>query len=257
MQGLNAFYIAGHLAFAALSFGRAMVRTQMLVPTIFFLGAGFVWVSATLALPTAADVRRVSRLEYENITDPLSGTFNRRHMQRQFDQEFARAKRLGHAPTILILDLDHFRQVNDPHGHQVGDLVLRRLGQLTQNTVRDTKSVSRFGGEEFLVILPVRSGSGVTVLAKPVRSMVAAKDFRLCGNQHLRVTVSTGVASVEASTDSVAGLIQRADEAIYRAKRDGRNRVAVASKPAPRAPNRAVSSVARSRLHARRWRWPW
>ena len=129
-------------------------------------------------------------------------------MQRQLDQACARAKRYGHALTILV-------------------------------------------------ILPVRSGSGVTVLAEPVRSMVAAKGFRLCGNQHLRVTVSTGVASVEASTDRVAGLIQRADEAIYRAKRDGRNRVAVASKPAPRAPHRAVSSVARSRLHARRWRWPW
>ena len=225
LGALIGVFILGYLGFAALNWGRPADGAQMIVPAIFYLGACFVWVNASLALQTAADVRRVSRLEYENITDPLTGTFNRRQMQRQFEQEFSRARRYGQPLTILLLDIDHFKRVNNQHGLQVGDLVLRRLGQLTQNAVREADSVSRYGGEEFLVISPSTAAAGMLTLAERIPALVAAEEFRLGGDEHLKVTVSIGAAGFDASLDSVDALVKLADEALYRAKHEGRNRV--------------------------------
>ena len=225
LGALVGVFIVGYLGFAVLNWGQPADSAQMIVPTIFFLGACFVWVSSSLVLQTAADVRRVSRLEYENITGPLTGTFNRRHMQRQLEQEFTRARRYGQPLTILLLDIDYFKRINDQHGHQVGDLVLRRLGQLTQNAVRESDSVSRYGGEEFLVISPSTAATGMLTLAERIRALVEAEEFTLGGDKHLKVTVSIGAASFDTTADSVDALVKLADEALYRAKHAGRNRV--------------------------------
>jgi len=124
---------------------------DLIVPSVFFFGAGFVWLTATLSLHTAIDIRRVTVLEHENITDPLIGIYNRRYLDRRLQEEFIRARRYSLPLSVLLLDIDHFKRVNDAYGHQVGDLVLSYLGKLLLSAIRATDIIARYGGEEILI----------------------------------------------------------------------------------------------------------
>jgi len=161
-------------------------------------------------------------LKEVSITDELTGLRNRRYLMQRFIEEFERATRLGTPLGFLMLDLDHFKGVNDSCGHPFGDLVLKNVARAIADTLREYDLAGRYGGEEFAVIAAETSGQDVTALAERIRETIAAlsiSDADIC----TRVTVSLGVAVLDAN-DTPETLIKRADDALYRAKREGRNR---------------------------------
>jgi diguanylate cyclase (GGDEF)-like protein len=161
------------------------------------------------------------------VTDPLTGLHNRRHLYRQLEREFARARRYGHPLACLMLDIDHFKQVNDTYGHQVGDRVLVLVGEVLRGSVRTTDFAGRFGGEEFMVLAPETPRDGMALLAERIRQGVPARTGTV-GAETPRVTISLGVATTEVATGATADdLVRCADEALYQAKRAGRDRVVV------------------------------
>ena len=158
--------------------------------------------------------------------DPLTKLMNRRVLDARLDQEFARAARYRHPLGCMMLDVDHFKKVNDTHGHLVGDRVLAQVGALITATIRKTDVAARYGGEEFVVVVPESSRTGALVLAERLRHAVASGGRD--SSDLPRVTVSVGIATTELGVASAQDLLRRADEALYEAKEAGRNRIVVA-----------------------------
>ena len=168
-------------------------------------------------------IRAQKALEEAAMTDPLTGVLNRRGMMTHLQHQVARNKR-NHVPfTILMVDLDHFKSVNDAHGHETGDLVLRKTATRLTSSIRGQDIVSRWGGEEFLILLPETAAEGGSIVAEKIRQRIADEPF-LWDGKTLSLTVSIGVAAFEKST-SIDECIRRADVSLYNAKRAGRNRV--------------------------------
>lgn len=166
-----------------------------------------------------------ARLERLAQTDPLTQLLNRRAFTERLQQEMERALRYDASLALLLVDLDHFKAVNDTHGHLVGDDALRDLARLLLETVRTADVVARYGGEEFLVLLPETDDAGAEGFAERIRQAVEAHRFD-SGGATLRLTASLGVALFPAPRVHTAeDLFVRADAALYRAKADGRNRV--------------------------------
>jgi two-component system cell cycle response regulator len=159
--------------------------------------------------------------------DPLTQLMNRRVLEERLDQEFARAIRHRHPLACLMLDIDHFKDVNDTHGHLVGDRVLARVGAGIAATIRKTDLAGRYGGEEFLVLVPETPAAGAQTLGERLRRAVAAGAPQ--GSELPAVTASIGIATTELGLPSVWDLVRRADEALYEAKEGGRDRVVVAT----------------------------
>ncbi len=171
-----------------------------------------------------------ARLEVLALTDPLTHTHNRRALIERLTEELERARRYSLALALLIVDLDHFKTVNDSYGHLVGDEVLRGVARMLQREARAVDVVARYGGEEFIVILPETTAEGAVALAERIRERIANTP-PVPGGEYgwLRVTVSIGVATVPSShANSPEELIALADAALYRAKAEGRNRVCAA-----------------------------
>ncbi|MDO9082058.1 MAG: diguanylate cyclase [Humidesulfovibrio sp.] len=156
-------------------------------------------------------------------TERLTGLANRRRLEESLQTEVLRARRYGKFFSIILLDIDHFKSINDRYGHQAGDNVLIAIAGVLTRTARETDVVGRFGGEEFLLVCPETEIQVVAALAERLRLEFASTDFPLVG----QVTSSFGVAAFSQG-DSVKSLVQRADEALYRAKNNGRNCVEVA-----------------------------
>ncbi|GAC1342518.1 MAG: GGDEF domain-containing protein [Acetobacteraceae bacterium] len=181
----------------------------------------------------AAATARVSRLrdslaevKREATTDTLTGLCNRKAFDARLRRALTTAKADGVPMSLLLLDVDHFKRVNDTHGHQVGDLVLRLIGRLLSESVKGRDTAARYGGEEFAIILAgADRRAGVTV-GEQIRIALEAKSLapKASGPGPRSVTVSIGVAQLRPD-DSGSALMTRADEALYRAKREGRNRV--------------------------------
>jgi diguanylate cyclase (GGDEF)-like protein len=172
---------------------------------------------------------RISRLQESlrraALTDGLTGLSNHVEFRELLKREFARTQRYGGVVSLLMMDLDHFKAVNDTFGHETGNLVLQTAARLLRGLVRDTDIVARYGGEEFAVICPETTLDDAAVLAERIRETVA-RELRVPGCADLTVTVSIGVAaSNEPTIHSVADLINRADNALYLGKRAGRNQV--------------------------------
>jgi two-component system cell cycle response regulator len=158
------------------------------------------------------------------ITDPLTGLHNRRFFMKRAQEEIKRALRHGRCFGLLMLDVDHFKRINDTFGHQVGDDVLVAVAGCLKKTLRESDLLARFGGEEFIIGLPETGREGSDTLADRLRQVVGGHAMP---GLDRAVTVSVGVAYVpSAGVESVDQLISRADAALYRAKREGRNRVA-------------------------------
>ncbi|TIM66541.1 MAG: PleD family two-component system response regulator, partial [Mesorhizobium sp.] len=160
------------------------------------------------------------------VTDPLTGLHNRRyldsHLQTLFDRAVARRRPL----SVMITDLDRFKTVNDTHGHDGGDEVLREFARRLRKNVRGIDLACRFGGEEFVVVMPDTDGAVAEKVAERIRAEIAQMPFAVGQDgKTIEVTVSVGVSSVLKGVDSVAGLMKRADLALYEAKSAGRNRV--------------------------------
>lgn len=169
------------------------------------------------------EVRIMSR------TDPLTGLFNRRSIITQLKREQDRSVQQGLPMAVVMLDLDHFKQINDTWGHEAGDYVLIAAADVLQKTVRQNDRVGRYGGEEFLLVLPGADGEGARRLAERCRHQVEALEVLLNDGRRVRVSASMGLYCNEhdrdASTDT---MLRRADKALYAAKQTGRNRVVVA-----------------------------
>jgi diguanylate cyclase len=201
------------------------VRVQTLVIDDWYLVAfeevtGYTDAPPTMELQALRD--RVRELERESATDHLTGAWNRSHLDRTIQAELARAVRYQQPLTLLLIDVDHFKHINDTHGHAAGDRVLQELVQRIRKGVRASDVVFRWGGEEFVVLA---TGTGYRAgerLADKLRLAVSAKGFAEVG----AVTVSLGVAELDAHEDPPAWFL-RLDQMLYKAKEDGRNRVVV------------------------------
>jgi diguanylate cyclase (GGDEF)-like protein len=169
------------------------------------------------------------KLEEQSLTDALTGLRNRRFLDERLEEEFKRAQRYGDFLSIIMIDLDHFKAVNDRFGHPAGDMVLREAAALIRTSIRDPDICARYGGEEFAVILPKTSMSGALAVAERVWRAIGAKEYEVppdaSGQRTVKVTASLGVAFY--TKDITAGdvLLRRADEALYRAKEAGRNSI--------------------------------
>jgi diguanylate cyclase (GGDEF)-like protein len=174
------------------------------------------------------------RLEEQSITDGLTGLRNRRFFDERLMEEFGRAQRYTDPVSLIMLDLDHFKRVNDRFGHQAGDLVLREAADLLRGSLRDPDIPARYGGEEFAVILPKTHVQGALAVAERVWRAIGNKTFRHALGEgpgasppvELRVTASIGVAFFPSKDITSAELLVKfADEALYNAKRSGRNSI--------------------------------
>ena len=187
---------------------------------------------AGLAIANARLYQQTLELSY---TDPLTGIPNRRHLFTRLEQEVSRSLRFGDELTILMIDLDLFKQINDAHGHAVGDAVLRGVAVALQRNVRKVDLVARYGGEEFVVVLPRIVREEAIEVAEKLRRAVAATPLPApVGIAPVHVTISVGLATFGHDATDVGALIEKADVALYEAKHAGRNRVASAE-PAARA----------------------
>jgi two-component system cell cycle response regulator len=168
-----------------------------------------------------------ARLEQLAQTDPLTQLLNRRALTERIATEMERATRHDSSLALLMIDLDHFKKVNDSYGHLVGDDVLRDIGRLLLNTIRGSDIVARYGGEEFVLLLPETDEVGAVSFAERIRTAVEAYEFDRGDDQPaLKLTASIGVSVFPAArVETVEDLFSRADSALYRAKADGRNRV--------------------------------
>jgi diguanylate cyclase (GGDEF)-like protein len=198
-----------------------LVRTQALALALFvaLLGAA-VWFAAH----KRREARRLGTLA---MGDELTGLPNRRALLQQLEAELQRAQRSGHPVSVLMVDADHFKSINDAHGHAAGDQVLRHLAALLTKALRAGDWVGRLGGEEFLAVLPDASLEHTRSIAERMREAIAAAPHPTPRGA-LAVTVSIGAASHRGDGESSAALLQRADGALYAAKTQGRNRVCVA-----------------------------
>jgi diguanylate cyclase len=167
-----------------------------------------------------AELEQVSDLVYQ---DYLTGALNRRGLEDAFAREFARSERHGTPLSIALLDVDHFKRLNDTYGHQAGDQALRHLAQVIKAILRPSDTVARYGGEEFVILFPDTTlEEAVKIMTRLQRELT--KRFFLHDNQRILITFSAGVAQRE-GPESADSLLSRADEALYRAKQAGRNRV--------------------------------
>jgi diguanylate cyclase (GGDEF)-like protein len=169
-----------------------------------------------------------------SITDPLTGAGNMRHMTTTLAREVERATRFARPLSLLLLDLDHFKAVNDTYGHTVGDSVLTELARRLTASVREVDVVTRYGGEEFVIITPETDLAGAQRLADRILRTVGNDVFHV-GGREVPITVSLGIASLPLHGSASGELVRAADEALYAAKRAGRNRyrVATSTKVAP------------------------
>lgn len=171
-----------------------------------------------------------NQLRVMSITDPLTGRYNRRFINDHIRRELKLAQRTGQPVSVLMIDLDNFKEYNDRHGHIAGDEALRKLGDVLVDQVRETDVVARYGGEEFLVYLSHTNTEGARQVAEKLREAVEQTSFSLKG-EDTRITISVGVATAHEEVSTYEDLVDHADKAMYRAKAEGRNLVQAFSGP--------------------------
>jgi two-component system, cell cycle response regulator len=160
--------------------------------------------------------------------DGLTGVYNRREFNRRLTVEIERSRREGHPVSLLMVDIDHFKKLNDTYGHQSGDDALRHFSALITKEVRPGDIPARYGGEEFAVILPNADRRDVFAVAERLRTLIAAQDIEIQNNQKVKVTASLGCATFPVDAETEDSLMAQADAALYKAKQGGRNRVCLA-----------------------------
>ncbi|HUK55887.1 MAG TPA: diguanylate cyclase [Nitrospiria bacterium] len=183
---------------------------------------------STLAVHAAVAIdnaRFLQDVERQAITDGLTGLYNHREFQRRLGEEVERGKRYGKDFSMLMLDIDHFKSFNDTYGHPMGDAVLKEIAKVIQQSIRNVDIASRYGGEEFTVILPETTGQRAKIVAERIRGSIDEERFAGASGHPARLSVSIGMASFPADADSRERLITVADEALYFAKEGGRNKV--------------------------------
>ncbi|HBL17298.1 MAG: hypothetical protein A2X36_05935 [Elusimicrobia bacterium GWA2_69_24] len=169
-------------------------------------------------------VKLFNEMEQQSQVDGLTGVYRRRVLDDKLLEEVLRAETFKMTFCLMILDIDHFKSLNDEYGHQFGDQVLQKIGEILRESVYETDFVARYGGEEFAILLPRAESAGVLRKAEAVRKAIESAVFELA-MQKVQVTVSIGIAHYPRDGKTAAAVIQRADQALYHAKESGRNRV--------------------------------
>lgn len=162
------------------------------------------------------------KFEKQAMRDPLSGLLNRRGMQEELQQEFARNKRYENDLTVMMCDIDHFKNVNDTYGHDQGDEIIRSLGKTFKLELRKQDSVARWGGEEYLFLLPETGGAQALLLAEKLRAKIEQTQYHH-DDQTFNITISIGLHQI-VENDTINKAISQADSNLYKAKENGRNR---------------------------------
>ena len=198
-----------------------LILTLAIISALALLGA-VLYFSDNLIEHINRSRRRIEELI---ITDELTGLHNRRHLLARSVEEFEQARRLGTGLGCVMFDLDHFKSVNDRFGHLAGDEALRRFAEFLHASIRAYDVLGRFGGEEFLVVLPATDFEETRNFAERMRERLDGMEIELATGQCLNITLSAGVTVMTAQDESVLDVVNRADEAMYRAKQSGRNRV--------------------------------
>jgi diguanylate cyclase (GGDEF)-like protein len=170
--------------------------------------------------------RKLIEIEYARLaaTDPLTGLPNRRFFDELCQLDFNRFLRFGGVSSLLMIDLDHFKSINDAHGHAAGDEVLRRISERGRSIFRSGDLLARWGGEEFVCLLPGTDAAGAIIIAETFRTAVQTMGIVLSGKE-ISVTTSIGVATFDKKDQTTECVLLRADKALYRAKHEGRNQV--------------------------------
>lgn len=191
--------------------------------------------SAVVAVATDITERKKIEKELERLaqTDSLTGLANRRHFLALAELELSRMARYGGYLSVLMMDVDHFKDINDTRGHKAGDIVLQKIGQLCHETLRDMDVLGRMGGEEFAILLPHANAERALAVAERLTQTISDARIVMEQGQVLRVTVSIGVTTLTTSSMSIDALLIQADAALYQAKREGRNRVCVFHSESP------------------------
>jgi two-component system cell cycle response regulator len=160
------------------------------------------------------------------ITDGLTGLYNRRYMESHLATLVEQAAGRGKPLSLLVLDIDYFKSINDTHGHDAGDDVLREFAVRVKKSIRGIDLACRYGGEEFVIVMPETDMAVAALVAERIRRRIAGEPFAISqGANAIDVTLSIGLAALGSPNDTGATVLKRADQALYRAKRDGRNRV--------------------------------
>ncbi len=237
------------LSVAFILFANAHLAIPYSVNALFTISLGIVYLSAFFHAFASrsisfhhAMVESNRRLAEMAARDPLTGLFNARAYYGLCDQALARARRGRRPFAMLFVDLDHFKSINDRHGHEAGDAVLRAVAACLADGVRHSDLVGRIGGEEFSALLPDTGREGALLLAEKLRAEIEALRPDI-GAERLPVTASVGVAVGGPTSPSIAEVQRRADEAMYQAKRGGRNRVTCVEDKEGEAVRRSVEAV--------------
>jgi two-component system, cell cycle response regulator len=177
-------------------------------------------------------VSRSQKLLQLATSDSLTALFNRGYMDDRLAIEFSRARRYGKLLTIAVIDVDRFKSLNDTHGHSAGDLVLRKIGEILRDSFRKSDTVGRYGGEEFVVILPETDIQAAQQRLESLRQSITTTPIQLStGGERVQVTISAGLASFPEDGENAAQLFALADERMFQAKKEGRNRVVASAEP--------------------------
>ncbi len=171
----------------------------------------------------------LDKLERQANQDYLTDLSNRRHFMEQGEIELDRVQRYGEVLSAFMLDIDHFKKINDTHGHKTGDIVLQQLGHVLRETLRTVDIIGRLGGEEFAVLLPETDLQEAAEIAERLREIIAHSEVVLEGGLLLNFSVSIGVATLKEKDDNLGTLLNNADKALYQAKKSGRNKMCIAS----------------------------
>lgn len=209
----------------------SITMLSMLGSLMLLLGGIASYVMGQLALQTANDVKDMAILQHESITDALTGLKNRRYFDQRMSEEVALSLRHKLPLSLMLLDVDHFKKINDTYGHQIGDEVLSSLAKLISGMVRDSDIVARYGGEEIAIITPRTSKEEAALLAERLRDLIEKTTVAMVGTTQevVQVTVSLGICSLSAVITDKDALLEESDQALYLAKKYGRNRVVVSN----------------------------
>ncbi len=191
----------------------------------WLLGMGLIGLVALGSKRESAARERAEQAEEQASRDGLTGLYNHRMFYALLQEEIVRTQRYKRPTSLLMLDIDYFKRVNDTHGHQTGDAILKGLGDLLVKQARAIDRVCRYGGEEFALILPETDATAAMNIAERLCAAVERQAFEVGDGKTIVITVSIGVATYPQHANSPEGLVEAADAALYAAKRDGRNRI--------------------------------
>lgn len=237
--------LSGIVLYAVLVSGGALLRAPLVAPEVVFAGLDSAMVirrtvsslavfSLTfVVIAWIADRWRDREARYQRLAsvDALTGLMNRRRFFAVAGHELVRSRRYGSPLSVILVDLDHFKRINDEHGHLIGDRALAHAARILASEIRDVDTIARYGGEEFAILLPMTGTSGAKEVAERCARQLGDARLQVDGIAPLRVTASMGVASTEANDETLEDVLQAADAALYRAKQNGRDRVEIASTP--------------------------